>query len=189
LLTARGSKCRFRRRECGGLDISQQSRAASSVALGLAAPGGFFKPVPETRRSPLFRFCLMVIRRDTDPALRRKSTTWSALRGERVLALTPGHVVQDFIDSHLAKAKIHLQPFATFNYLDTLTTIVKAGEGIAIVPSFVLPACRNRKVAISKLINQVVNLDFSRRVRYIRQFRQYEAYSCCSPTVDGPSAT
>jgi DNA-binding transcriptional LysR family regulator len=49
-------------------------------------------------------------------------------------------VVQDFIDSHLAKAKIHLQPFATFNYLDTLIAMAEAGEGIAIVPSFVLPS-------------------------------------------------
>jgi hypothetical protein len=28
-----------------------------------------------------------------------------------------------------------------------------------------------------------------RRARYTRQFRQYGAYSCCSPAVDGPSAT
>jgi Bacterial regulatory helix-turn-helix protein, lysR family len=38
LLTARGSECRFRRRGCGGLGISRQFQAASSVALGLAAP-------------------------------------------------------------------------------------------------------------------------------------------------------
>src|SRR5258708_31990904 len=38
LLTARGSECRFRSLGCGGLGISRQSQAASSVALGLAAP-------------------------------------------------------------------------------------------------------------------------------------------------------
>ena len=38
LLTARGSECRFRTGGCGGLGISRQSQAASSVALGLAAP-------------------------------------------------------------------------------------------------------------------------------------------------------
>ena len=40
--------------------------------------------------------------------------------------------------------------------------MVEAGEGIAVIPSFALPAFRNRRVAISKLINPVVNLDFSR---------------------------
>ena len=40
--------------------------------------------------------------------------------------------------------------------------MVEAGEGVAIIPSFVLPACRNRRVVMSKLVNLVVNLDFSR---------------------------
>lgn len=124
--------------------------------------GGFFKAAPEIRRIPLFRFCLMVARSDNDPALRRNSSTWSALDGEQVLALAAGNLVQDFIDRSLAKAKIHVRPVATFNYLDTMIAMVEAGEGIAIIPSFVLPACRNRKVAVSKLINPVVNLDFSR---------------------------
>jgi LysR family transcriptional regulator, carnitine catabolism transcriptional activator len=124
--------------------------------------GGFFKPAPEIRRTPLFRFCLMVIRQDNDPVLRRTSATWSGLKGERLLALEPGNVVQDFIDKHLARAGVHIHPHATFNYLDTVIAMVEAGEGIAITPSFVLPACRNRKVAMSKLINPIVNLDFSR---------------------------
>ena len=124
--------------------------------------GGFFKPAPEIRRSPLFRFSLMVIRPDNDPTLRRTSTTWTALKGERLLALTNGNVVQDFIDKHLARAKVQVHSQAEFNYLDTLIAMVEAGEGVAIVPSFVISACRNRKVAMSKLINPVVNLDFSR---------------------------
>ena len=124
--------------------------------------GGFFKPAPEVRRTPLFRFCLMVIRPDTDPALRRVTSTWTALKGERLLTLTAGNLVQNFIDKHLARAKIKVVPEATFSYLDTLIAMVEAGEGIAVVPSFAIPACRNRRVAMSKLINPVVNLDFSR---------------------------
>lgn len=123
--------------------------------------GGFFKPAQEIRRTPLFRFSLMVIRPDRDPALRRASTTWTALKGERLLALTAGSVVQDFIDKQLARLKIRVQPEAAFSYLDTLIAMVEAGEGVAIVPSFVIPACRNRKVAMSKLINPVANVDFS----------------------------
>jgi LysR family carnitine catabolism transcriptional activator len=40
--------------------------------------------------------------------------------------------------------------------------MVEPGEGMAIVALFVISACRNRKVAMSKLINPLVNLDFSR---------------------------
>jgi LysR family transcriptional regulator, carnitine catabolism transcriptional activator len=123
--------------------------------------GGFFKPTSGIRRTPLFRFSLMAIRPDVDPALRRTSTTWSALKGERLISLAPDRLVQQFIDKHLAQMGVVLHPSAVFNYLDTQIAMVEAGEGIAIIPSFVLPACRNRKVILSRLINPVVNLDFS----------------------------
>jgi LysR family carnitine catabolism transcriptional activator len=123
--------------------------------------GGFFKPTSGIRRSPLFRFCLMAIRPDNDPALRRSSTTWSALRGERLISLAPDRLVQQFIDKHLARIGVALYPTAVFNYLDTQIAMVEAGEGVAIIPSYVLPACRNRHVVLSRLVNPVVNLDFS----------------------------
>jgi LysR family transcriptional regulator, carnitine catabolism transcriptional activator len=124
--------------------------------------GAFFKPAPGIRRTPLFRFSLMVIRPDNDPALRRSSTTWSALKGEPLISLVPGNLVQQFIDKHLARAGVFVHPRAVFNHLDTMIAMVEAGEGIAVIPSFVLPACRNRKVVMSRLINPVVKLDFSR---------------------------
>jgi DNA-binding transcriptional LysR family regulator len=124
--------------------------------------GAFFKPAPGIRRTPLFRFSLMVIRPDRDPALRRTSTTCSALKGEPLISLVPGNLVQQFIDKHLARAGVFVHPRAMFNYLDTMIAMVEAGEGIAVIPSFALPACRNRKVVMSRLINPVVNLDFSR---------------------------
>lgn len=124
--------------------------------------GAFFKPALGIRRTPLFRFSLMVIRPDSDPGLRRTSTTWSALKGEPLISLVPGNLVQDFIDKHLARAHVVVHPRATFNHLDTMIAMVEAGEGVAIIPSFGLPACRNRKVVMSKLINPVVNVDFCR---------------------------
>jgi LysR family carnitine catabolism transcriptional activator len=51
---------------------------------------------------------------------------------------------------------------ATFNHLDTMIAMVEASEGVAVIPSFALPACRSRKVAMSKLINPAVNVDFCR---------------------------
>jgi lipopolysaccharide export system protein LptA len=38
--------------------------------------------------------------------------------------------------------------------------MVEADEGVAIIPSFGLLACRNRKVVMTRLINPVVNMDF-----------------------------
>jgi LysR family transcriptional regulator, carnitine catabolism transcriptional activator len=124
--------------------------------------GAFFEPAPGIRRTPLFRFSLIVIRPDNDPALRRASTTWSALKEERLLSLSPSNVVQKFIDKHMARAGLVVPRVSEFNFQDTMIAMVEAGEGIAIIPSYVLPACRNRKVVMSRLVNPVVNVDFSR---------------------------
>ena len=79
--------------------------------------GEFFKPASGIRRTPLFRFSLMVIRPDNDPTLRRTSTTWSALKGEPIIALAPGQLVQQF-DKHLARMGMAFHPCGAFNYLE-----------------------------------------------------------------------
>jgi DNA-binding transcriptional LysR family regulator len=119
-----------------------------------------YKPIPGLRRTPLFRFCLMVVRADNDPAFRRASTTWSALKGEKLISLVPTNEIQQLVNRHLAQAGIVVQPNGVIHYIDTLLAIVEAGEGSGIVPSWALAACRNRKVVMSRLINPIVNLDF-----------------------------
>jgi DNA-binding transcriptional LysR family regulator len=121
---------------------------------------GIFRNAPDIRRTPFFRFSLMVIRPDTDPALRRASTTWSALKRERLLALTYTSPLQQFINKHLAKAGVIPQADTLIGSLDLQIAMVEAGEGVAVIPSFGLPACRNRRVVMSRLINPVVTLDF-----------------------------
>jgi DNA-binding transcriptional LysR family regulator len=119
-----------------------------------------YKPIPGLRRTPLFRFCLMVVRADNDPDFRRASTTWSALKGENLISLVPTNEIQQLINKHLAQAGIAIQPDGVIHYIDTLLAMVEAGEGSGIVPSWALAACRNRKVVMSRLINPLVNLDF-----------------------------
>jgi DNA-binding transcriptional LysR family regulator len=129
---------------------------AGKLDMGL----GIFKPAPGVRRMPFFRFSLMVIRADKEGALRRASTTWSALNGQTLISLPPSYPHQQLIDEHLAKTRVAWQRGVVVNFLDTQIALVEADEGIAIIPSFGLPACRNRKVVMSQLINPVVNLEF-----------------------------
>jgi LysR family transcriptional regulator, carnitine catabolism transcriptional activator len=129
---------------------------AGKLDMGL----GVFQSVPGVRRTPFFRFALMVIRPDKDGALQRASTTWSALNGQTLISLPAVDPHQQLIDKHLAKAGVAWQRGVVVNLLDTQIALVEADEGIAIIPSFGLPACRNRKVAMSRLISPVVNLEF-----------------------------
>jgi LysR family carnitine catabolism transcriptional activator len=46
------------------------------------------------------------------------------------------------------------------NLLDTQIGLVEAEQGIAVIPSYGLPACRNRKVTTSELVEPLVTLEF-----------------------------
>jgi LysR family transcriptional regulator, carnitine catabolism transcriptional activator len=63
---------------------------------------------------------------------------------------------------------VKVQIGSVVNLLDTQIALVEAEDGIAVIPSFGMPACRNRKVTVSQLINPVARFDFhmiSRRGR------------------------
>lgn len=121
---------------------------------------GIFKPMAGMRREPFFRFSLMVARAAKDDLSPRVTTAWTALRGETLISLSSGHPHQQLIDKHLGRAGVRVHLGATVNLLDTQIALVEAEEGIAIIPSFGMPACRNRKVVVSQLVNPVVRFDF-----------------------------
>lgn len=124
--------------------------------------GAFFKPATGICRTPLFRFSLAVIRPDEHPSLKRSAVAWSSLKSERLLSLPPGNLIQQFVDKQMTRVGVFARPHAIFNYLDTIMGMVEAGEGIAVIPSYILFACRNRKISMSRLINPAAHLDFSR---------------------------
>jgi DNA-binding transcriptional LysR family regulator len=130
---------------------------------------------PTTVRTPFFQFSLMVARpgtpRKAGDATRvtpRGSTTWSALKNERLIAQVPTSTVQQQINRELARAGVTSPPALVLNRLDTILAMVEAGEGIAVVASFALPACRHRNVVMSHLTNPTVTLDFH-QIRHRRR--------------------
>lgn len=133
-----------------------QKVESGELDMGL---GLFLKHLPGVRRTPLFRFSLMLIRPDKDPAFRPATTAWSALKGEPLISLPPSLPLQQFIDKHLARAGVAYQPTLVVNYLNTQIAMVEAGEGMAIIPSYGQLACRDRRVVMSRLINPVVHVD------------------------------
>jgi DNA-binding transcriptional LysR family regulator len=126
---------------------------ASSLDMGL----GSFKKTAGVRRTLFFTFSLMVIRRDHRTVPRRTSTTWSALKGERLILPSP---MRSEIDQHLAQAGVKSQPAMVLNRFDTVIAMVEAGEGTGIVPSSALPVCERRHVVMSRLINPTVPVEF-----------------------------
>lgn len=121
---------------------------------------GIFKAMAGVRREPFFRFSLMVARAAKDDTPPRATTAWTALDGETLISLSSGHPHQQLIDKQLARAGVNVRLGSTVNLLDTQIALVEAEEGIAIIPSFGMPACRNRKIVVSQLVNPVVRFDF-----------------------------
>jgi DNA-binding transcriptional LysR family regulator len=140
----------------GNLGTVARRVAAGKLDLGL----GIFGRMPGVRGVPFFRFSLMVVRPGRNADLNRGSTKWSALNGQSLISLTSNYPHQQLIDTQLAESGIPWKRAQTVNLLDTQIGLVEAGEGIAIIPSFGLPACRNRNVTMSELIEPVVTLEF-----------------------------
>lgn len=122
---------------------------------------GIFVPAAGLRRTLFLRFPLMVIRPEKDQELKRNSITWSALKGEKLISLPSSSQIQQLVDRNLSRAGIPLAQNVPVNLIDTQVALVEAGEGIAVVPSYALPASRNRRVVMSRLINPVAEVEFS----------------------------
>jgi len=141
----------------GDTPTVMQKVESGALDMGL---GVFFRHLPGIRRRPLFRFSLMAICADNGHAPHGITTTWPALKGEKLISLQASAPLQQLVAKHLAQAGVLQEPGLVVNHLSTQIAMVEAEEGIAVVPSFALPECQNREVVMSRLINPVVHLDF-----------------------------
>ena len=140
----------------GSLNEIEQRVQAGKLDLGV----GLFKSAPGIRRTPFFSFALMVVSPDQGFAINNVPTRWSSLDRHRLIALTNDYPHQLLIDKQLTKAGVTVVRVQVVKLLETQIALVEANEGIAVIPSFGMLACRNRKVSMSELIDPVVNLDF-----------------------------
>ena len=129
---------------------------AGNIDMGF----GSFESSPGIRRTPFFRFSLMVIRPEYGLGGHRSSCPWSALRNEKLILQAPPAPSWRVIDEHLSRAGLTCKSAMLLNRLDTIVAMVEAGHGIGIVPSFVLPVCQYRKVGMTRFVNPAVNIDF-----------------------------
>ena len=137
------------------IGLLQKVRAG---ALDMAV-GSFARAASGVRHALFFRFALMVIRAESESALRRGSTTWSALNGESLVLPSLGSV-RSLIEKHLAQAGVAARSTMVLNRLDTIVGMVEARQGTGIVPSYAQPACQHRRVVMSRLTNPTVPIEF-----------------------------
>jgi len=131
--------------------------AAGEADVGL---GFFFKAAPGLSREPVGRFHLMRVEAGEPRAT--GTAPWSALRGAELVGLPPGNPIQKVIDQHLAAIGRADAQRTAFNFFGTLISMVEAGFGTAVMPTFALAACRRHRVRTDVLTKPKVGLDFYR---------------------------
>jgi DNA-binding transcriptional LysR family regulator len=136
--------------------------AAGDADLGL---GFFFKAAAGLERTPVGRFHLMRVTPsakeiDETPAI--GTVPWSALRTAELIGLPPGNPIQKVIDRRLATIGRADAQRPTFNFFGTLISMIEAGFGTAVMPTFALAACRRHRVCTDVLVKPKVGLDFYR---------------------------
>ena len=127
------------------------------VDLGL---GFFFKPAVGLSRTPICKFRLMLVSPAQGPAVGvGPSRSWSNAAALPLISLPPDNPIQSLIESHLKRHGRAHESRPTMNLIGTLVAMVEAGLGHAIMPSFALPDCLRRKVAVSMLVEPAVHID------------------------------
>ncbi|MDP9995888.1 DNA-binding transcriptional LysR family regulator [Variovorax boronicumulans] len=139
---------------------------AGDADMGL---GFFFKAAAGLERTPVGRFHLMRVAssaEDADEAPVIGTAPWSALRSAELIGLPSGNPIQKVIDQHLMATigRADAQR-PTFNFFGTLISMVEAGFGTAVMPTFALAACRRHRVRTDVLVKPKVGLDFYRIVK------------------------
>ena len=140
-------------------DRAQLIAAVNAGEVDMAL-GCFLQPVPGMQRAPLYRFSLMLVQPAPEAAQLARAPRWDdLLRERRLLGGPPESPIQQLIDHQLRRIGRRDPPDMRFNYFETHIAMVEAGAGIAVLPSFCIPACRGRKVAMHPLTDPVVPVD------------------------------
>ncbi len=126
--------------------------------LGL---GFFFRQAPGIVRVPVGKFRLMRVAPADAPGTAGMGTApWASLRATPLIGLPASNPVQQLIEGELAKIGRGHEDRPTFNFFETLISMVEAGYGSTVIPTFAMVACRRHRVATDLLVKPAVSLDF-----------------------------
>ncbi|MFM0277755.1 LysR family transcriptional regulator [Paraburkholderia sediminicola] len=147
------------------LDVDRDQIQAD-VQSGLAdiGLGMFFEQASGMERTAMFT-CDLVCLMPSENKIRRKrremrSMQWSDLRGVPLLALPADNPVQQQVDIHLGKIGRANEARPTYHHFHTLLSMVEAGFGSAVLPSFVIAMLERMKFEAVRLERPHVSIDF-----------------------------
>lgn len=154
------------------LHDGERSRLAAMVRSGKldVALGCFLQPIADLRRIALYTFSLMLLEPAARPALGPSaSLRWADIGSRKLLSSPPENPIQQIIDSQLRRYRRRQSADMVFTYWETQISMVEAGAGSAVVPTFAIPACRGRRVTMHPLTAPAIPIELSQLVSRARK--------------------
>lgn len=148
-------------------DISRQA-IQEGVANGVldAGYGAFFKATSGIERKALASFALTYVspleknKKVTNRSARFGSVMWTSLHDKALIGLPSDNPVQEVIEEYLRKIGRGDEDRPVYENFQTLLAMVEAGFGVAVLPSFIAPACVRYRVQLSTLTEPVAKLSY-----------------------------
>ncbi|WP_255592848.1 LysR family transcriptional regulator [Bordetella sp. BOR01] len=125
----------------------------------------FLKPAAGIEVQSLLSFQLVCIAPrgmlgDIAKAGQRGELAWSALPPHKLIGLPADTLIQQAMDSYLARVGRANEPRPVCNSMQTIIGMVAAGHGMAILPSMVLPSCPAEAFDVAYMTDPVAPLPF-----------------------------
>jgi DNA-binding transcriptional LysR family regulator len=135
---------------------------AADIGLGF-----FFKVASGLVRRRIADFALMKVSPAADLPQALGRARWSSLRAAPLISLPADNPIQRVIDGHLHKLGVAGDDAAgqAVSFFATQISMVEAGFGHAVMPTFAVAACRRHRVRMDVLGSPQVKLGFYRVAR------------------------
>ena len=111
---------------------------------------------------------------------------WASLRSVPLITLPSDNPIQRAIDQQLDALGIERDEASSVSFLATLISMVEAGFGTAVMPTFAVAACRRHRVRLDLLGSPTVKLGFYRITR--RGAAESDAMKAFSDALAKPAA-
>jgi len=144
------------------LDGVQALVEAGAADVGL---GFFFKVSAGLVRRQIASFPLMKVSPAKAPPTALGRASWASLRAAQLITLPADNPIQRAVDQHLHKLGIVHEEQLPVSFFSTIISMVEAGFGMAVIPTFAVAACRRYHVKLDLLGSPQMKLGFYRIAR------------------------
>ena len=146
--------------------------------------GVFLDVASGVRRVRLIKTPLVLVADETKKVPESSRLRWADLKTMALVGLPAQNPIQQCVDAQLAIVGRPADARPAFNYLHTMLSMVEAGHGSAILPSFVSAATKRYGVRLVPLTRPRVDVEFFEITRTARpRSAVVAAFSACLTTI------